>query len=52
MGLAIAPVPEPAGAIARAELVPEQAVRPNPQFGEVGAGGYRLFGTEALNHGR
>lgn len=49
--LLIAPMPDPTGAIGRAELVPEQAVLADLEFGEVSAGGHRLGGAE-LSRGR
>ncbi|MNC84284.1 hypothetical protein D3C81_1008520 [compost metagenome] len=52
MGLAMTPVPDPAGTVAWTKLVPEQALRAHPQLSEIGAGGHRLFGAETLSRGQ
>lgn len=46
MGLFVTPVPEAAGTIGGAELVPEQAGGADLEFGEVGAGSHGLGSTE------
>ena len=50
--LAVAPLPDPAGAVLGAELVPEQPLRAGHEFGVVGAGGNRLLCAETLSRGR